>query len=124
MSRRRLHRSLTAFVAVLSLLWAQLALAAHACPMEALGPVQAMMHHCDAMADASPTPLCHQHCADAAQSPDTLDLPAPAQPALLQVLALPALTEAVLLPLGAAAAAPELQPPPDPVFLATRRLRV
>jgi hypothetical protein len=124
MSRRRLQRLAIAFVAMCSLLWAQLALAAHACPMGAMGPAPATMHHCEGMAAASPTALCHQHCAGAAQSPDTLDMPAPVLPALLQVLELPALPESGLLSAGSPAAAPELQPPPDPVFLATRRLRV
>jgi hypothetical protein len=133
----RPHRSLTAFLAVLALLWSQLALAAYVCPGTGEAPGTPTMAErmatgepCDGVADAGdagqPT-LCHQHCADAPQSADTAQLPVPSLPALVQ--AWPAPLRAATPVTGAeppasraAEAAP--RPPPNPLFLSTLRLRV
>jgi hypothetical protein len=151
----RPHRTLTAFLAVLALLWSQLALAAYVCPgarhtpgqgpaaaasavsmaerMAAGEPCAGMAGPGDSAASnnstsASAQPaLCHQHCADAPQSADTAQSPVPTVPVL--VAAWPALLLPVGWALGAsppahrAAQAPR-RPPPEPLFLATLRLRV
>jgi hypothetical protein len=52
-----------------ALLFAQVALAAFACPMDfAAEPAAATMEGCPGMDGGAPTPLCSTHCADAAQS--------------------------------------------------------
>lgn len=137
----RPHRTLTAFLAVLVLMWSQWALAAYACPggghapgapisPVAMAERMAAGEPCDGMADAggSDQPaLCHQHCADAPQSADTAQPPVPALPALLQAWPAPARPLPVALataPPGQRDAAAALQAPPDPLFLSTLRLRV
>jgi hypothetical protein len=85
---------------------------------------------CDGMPDASDarTPaLCHQHCVDAPQSPDTAPVPSPGPVALAQAWPLP--MGLLLLPeqdrpmaRGATEAPP--RPPPEPLFLSTLRVRV
>jgi len=111
---------------VLSLLFSQMALANYLCPAQV--PAPAMMEMtpgtpCDGMDPEQPA-LCHQHVADPGQV---------AQPAQVAVLSLPAIVEVRFAPIGLraldAVAVPrtssaEAQPPPDPVFLATLRLRV
>lgn len=126
MRRRAVHR-LTTFFVLLSLLFSQLALANYVCP----GPsdttaMVAMMvagKPCEGMDQAQPT-LCHQHCAGAAQSFEAVKIPTASLPAVVQVLEIPLVLdagEAVALPMAATAQA---RPPPDPLFLATLRLRV
>lgn len=68
--------------------------------------------------------LCHQHCVNAPQSFDPVQVPAVSLPAVVLVLVVPALLDA-----AAAAAAMTFdggmaRPPPDPLFLSTLRLRV
>lgn len=144
----RPHRSLTAFLAVLALLFSQLALAAYACPgavhagatqdgaasasamAERMAERMAAGEPCDrgASADGSEQPaLCHQHCADAPQSADTAQPTLPTLPALAP--AWPAPPRPVLLASGAPPPAHRvaevaLRPPPNPLFLSTLRLRV
>jgi hypothetical protein len=133
----RPHRSLTAFLAVLALLWSQLALAAYACPgtgensaASAMSERMAAGEPCDGMTgtvEAAQPALCHQHCADAPQSAATAQLPMPMLPMLLQ--AWPAPWRLVHLALAAPlpaqrSAGVALRPPPNPLFLATSRLRV
>ena len=124
--RRRCHRLATALCAVLSLLFSQLALANYACPAQADAAMAAMMAAglpCEGM-DAAQPALCHAHAAGAAQSFEAVKLPAPSLPLLVQMLALPPVLDAaaaVALPVPAVA---EAKPPPDPLFLATLRLRV
>lgn len=126
MLRRRVHRLSTTLFVVLSLLLAQLALARYVCPQQAdMQAMLAMMEAgqpCDGMDPQQPA-LCHQHAADPAGAFEVLKLPAVA-PAIVQVRALPLLPD--LQPSCAAppAAFSGCRPPPDPVFLATRRLRV
>jgi hypothetical protein len=123
--RRRLDRKTIVFV-VLSLLFSQLALANYLCPAEAPPPPMAAMMAagvpCEEM-DASQPTLCHQHAADPGQVVQAAQVLSPSLPAVLQVLVIrPVLfTDAVAIP---RASTPEAQPPPDPIFLATLRLRV
>jgi hypothetical protein len=68
--------------------------------------------------------LCYQHAADMSLSFEPVKLATPSLPAIVQVLVMPLVlvSEGHALPVQAV---PERQhPPPDPVFLATRRLRV
>jgi hypothetical protein len=127
MSRRHLHRCLTAFCAAASLLFAQLALANYVCPGQtdtaAMAGMMATGQPCEGMDAAQPT-LCHQHAADAAQSSEVAKLPAASLPVIVHVLQMPLAFDAgagCALPVAATA---EARPPPDPLFLATLRLRV
>ena len=124
MLRRRLHRRTTAFFVVLSLLFSQLALAQYVCPQQA--DVEAMAARmeagtpCEGMDPQQPV-LCHQHAADPGKTFEAAKLPTVSLPAVVQVLELPLVPEVrVALP----AAFSEAQPPPDPLFLSTLRLRV
>ena len=128
MSRRRtFRRSMTALFAVFSLLFAQLVMANYACPAEADGSSMAEQAaagtSCDEMDTAQPA-LCHRHAADTAQSFEVLKVPTPSLPAVIQVLVLPVVPEATGAELIVRLASAEAQPPPDPLFLSTRRLRV
>jgi hypothetical protein len=119
---------MTAFVVVLSLLVAQLAVASYVCPAQADAAAMAAMmaagQPCEGMDQAQPT-LCHQHAAAAAQSFESVKkLPAASLPAIVQMLVLPSPLEArSATPLPVATANP-VRPPPDPLFLSTLRLRV
>ena len=124
MLRRRLHRRTTSFFVVLSLLFSQLALAQYVCPQQA--DVEAMAARmeagtpCEGMDPQQPV-LCHQHAADPGKTFEAVKLPTVSLPAVVQVLALPLVPEArVVRP----TAFLEAQPPPDPIFLSTLRLRV
>ena len=127
MSSRRTRRLTTAFSVVLSLLFSQLAWATYVCAgagsMASMAERMAAGEPCEGMDQAQPV-LCHQHAAGAAQSFEAVKLPVPSLPMVVQVLALPLVVEP---PAGfdvPVAATPEAQPPPDPVFLSTLRLRV
>jgi hypothetical protein len=123
--RRALGRQTILFV-VFSLLMSQLALANYLCPAEAPPQGMAVMMAagvpCDEM-DASQPTLCHQHVADPGQVVQAAQVLSPSLSAVIQVLVIrPVLfTDAVAIP---RASTPEAQPPPDPIFLATLRLRV
>ena len=112
---------------MLALLFAQLALASYACPGQAEAAAMAQMmaagQPCEGMDQAQPT-LCHQHAAGAAQSFENVKLPAPSLPAIVQVLAVPLVLDAQIAAALPVATTPPVRPPPDPVFLATLRLRV
>ncbi len=128
MIRRRIHRLTTAFLVVASLLFSQLALASYVCPGQADAAAMAAMmtagEPCEGMDLTQPT-LCHQHAAGAAQSFEAVKLAAPSWPAIVQVLVVPAVLDAVeAIDVPMAAAATAVHPPPDPLFLATLRLRV
>lgn len=124
--RRPLHRCLTAFVALVAMLFAQLAVAGYVCPGQADAAAMAQMmasgQPCEGM-DADQPVLCHQHAAPAAQSFESVKLPAPSLPAIVQVFVLPLAIDALVEAPAAPDMAP-LRPPPDPVFLSTLRLRV
>jgi len=124
--RRRLLGRKTIVFVVLSMLISQLALANYLCP--AVVPAQSMTAMmaagvpCEEMDKTQPT-LCHQHAADPGQVVQAAQVLAPSLPAVVQVLVVPAVlvADAVAIP---RASTPEAQPPPDPIFLATLRLRV
>ena len=111
----------------MALLFSQLALASYVCPAlsaeERMSERMAAGMPCDGDDPAMPV-LCHQHATDASQSFEMAKVAAPTLPIVVQVLALPAVhdySRPVLVPFGER---PEARPPPDPVFLQTRRLRV
>jgi len=123
--RRLLSRKTVAFV-VLSLLFCQVALASCLCPAEApphdMAAMMAAGVPCEEM-DETPPALCHQHAADTGQVAQAAQVLAPSLPIVVQILWLPLAlpADAVAVP---HASTPEAQPPPDPIFLATLRLRV
>jgi hypothetical protein len=124
--RRSLHRCLTAVLVVISLLFSQLALARYVCPgvpdAKAMAEMMAAGEPCEGM-DAVQPVLCHQHSADMSLSFEPVKVATPSLPAVLHVLVLPLLlvSEGRLLP---PQVQPDQRPPPDPVYLETRRLRV
>lgn len=127
MPRLRVHRLTTAFFVVLSLLFSQLALAQYVCPqqvdVEAMAAMMESGTPCEGMDPQQPV-LCHQHSADPAKTFEAVKLPAVAQPAIVQVLELSLALEAQEARAVPATATSEAQPPPDPLFLSTLRLRV
>jgi hypothetical protein len=127
MLRRPVHRLTTAFFVVLSLLFSQLALANYVCPQEAdVGAMTAMMEAgmpCSGM-DAQQPALCHQHSADPGKTFEAVKLPAVSLPMVVHVLELPRVLAAEAARSVPPAATSEAQPPPDPLFLSTLRLRV
>jgi hypothetical protein len=130
-------RLTTTLIVVLSLLFSQFAMASYACATAAQQAAEpeamemASGEPCESMAmahgmkmDQEQPVLCHQHCVDAPQTFEPMQLPAISLPAVVQVLVVP-----VVLDAGAAdqvqfAAAGNERPPPDPLFLSTLRLRV
>lgn len=116
----------TLFV-VFSLLFSQLALAVYVCPQqsdaEAIAAMMEAGQPCEGMDPEQPV-LCHQHSADPAKTFEAVKLPAAAQPAVVQVLELPLVLEAQAPRAVPPTATSEAQPPPDPIFLSTLRLRV
>jgi hypothetical protein len=127
---RASRRFSTAFVVVLSLLFSQLALANYICPTGSAGEQPAMMEMapgepCEGMgSDAEQPALCHQHCVNAAQSFDAIKLPTVSLPAVVQVLLVPLALDAAAQEAFGATSRVRPQPPPEPVFLSTLRLRV
>jgi hypothetical protein len=129
-ARRTLLRCKTVVFVVLSLLFSQLALAAYVCPAEtgtspagSMAEMMAAGMPCEG-ADAAQPNLCHQHAVDLARLFELAQAASPSLPTVVQVLIVPAapdLSNAVVIP---PASAPEAQPPPDPIFLSTLRLRV
>jgi hypothetical protein len=124
---RRLLSRKTNVLLVLSLLFSQVALANYLCPAESPAPAMTEMMAaptpCEGM-DAAQPALCHQHAADPGQVVQAAQVVAPSLPAIVQVLIVPALlgsNDAVAIPQACTA---EAQPPPDPIFLSTLRLRV
>lgn len=121
------HRYLTTLLVVMSLLFSQLALASYVCPGESdattMSEMMASGEPCQGMDTVQPA-LCFQHSADMSLSVENVKLSTPSLPAIVQIVVVPLVLEA-----GGHAvpqqALPEWQhPPPEPVFLATRRLRV
>jgi hypothetical protein len=124
--RRRLLSPKTIVLLVVSLLFSQVLLANYLCPADSPVPAESRMAAgmpCEGMDATQPT-LCHQHAADPGQVVQAAQVVAPSLPAIIQVLFVPALLgseDAVAMPLASTA---EAQPPPDPIFLSTLRLRV
>ena len=129
MLRTKARRFHTIFLLVVSLLFSQLALANYVCP-GAVEPVQGVMEMapgepCEGMAAAQDqTVLCYQHCTDAPQSFDGMKLPSLSVPVVMQVLLVPLTVDVATQEAAVFADAGEGQPPPEPVFLSTLRLRV
>lgn len=126
MLRRARHRLTTTVLVVLTLLFAQWVLASYVCPAQAqrgeMAQMMAAGEPCQGMDPAQPV-LCHQHAADASQSFESPQALVASLPVNVRVLLLP------MVPLTAQGAAVwagmlEDQPPPDPLFLSTGRLRV
>ncbi|RRH83722.1 hypothetical protein EH244_25000 [Variovorax beijingensis] len=122
------RRCMTAFLVVLSLLFSQLALASYVCPGAADAASTAGMamvpgEPCEGMDSAQPV-LCHQHAADMSLSFEPVKAATPSLPAIVQVLAVPLVLAALAEPLPRQALPERQHSPPDPVFLATLRLRV
>jgi hypothetical protein len=124
---RALHRCLTAFLVVLSLLFSQLALASYVCPgtpdTDSMAEMMATGVPCEGMDMAQPV-LCFQHAADMSLSFEPVKLTTPSLPAIVQLVVMPVVLAFEGLDLPRQAAPERQHPPPDPVFLATRRLRV
>jgi hypothetical protein len=129
MAPRPVSRLFTAFLVVLSLLFSQLALANYVCPTGTAGEEVIMEmapgEPCEGMASDRDQPvLCYQHCTNAPQSFDAVKLPTVSLPAVVQVLLVPLAIDAAAQEAQAYAGQGEAQPPPEPVFLSTLRLRV
>lgn len=133
MARRAIQRLTTTLWVVLSLLFSQLALASYVCPPtaetqnEAMALSMARGEPCESMEmdrDIEQPVLCHQHCLNAPQSLDSPQTPVLSLPLVLWVLVVPLLSEATEDIAVLRAEAGQTRPPPDPVFLSTRRLRV
>ena len=124
--RRRVPRRITSLVVVVSLLFAQFALASYVCPAAAgaqrMSEMMARGTPCHELDAAAPL-LCRQHAVDASQSFEMAKLATPTLPILVQVLVVSTVRAAKAAPLPFSDR-PEGQPPPDPVFLQTLRLRV
>jgi hypothetical protein len=120
------HRCVTAIVLVMSLLFSQLALASYVCPgmpdAAAMAAAMAAGEPCEGMDVAQPV-LCHQHSADMSLSFEPVKVAAPSLPAVLHVLVVPAVLASDLRH-EPPRVHPDERPPPDPVYLETRRLRV
>ena len=129
MFRTAARRTSTAIFAVLVLLFSQMVMAGYLCPT-ASGQEQAAMEMapgepCEGMgADPVQPVLCYQHCTNAPQSADGLKVPSVSLPAVVQVLLVPLTIDGAAHHVHAVAHAVEAQPPPDPLFLSTLRLRV
>jgi hypothetical protein len=127
MSRRPLRRLTTTFFVVLSLLFSQLTLAKYICPQQADAAAMAAMMPlgmpCEGM-DMDQPALCAEHSSSAPQSLEAVKLPTPSLPLVVQVLELPLVLDAKQATTIPVVATAEAQPPPDPLFLSTLRLRV
>jgi hypothetical protein len=127
MSRRSTRRLSTTFLVVLSLLFSQLALANYVCPAQANAVAMvarmAAGMPCEGM-DVDQPALCAELSSSAPQSFETVKLPTPSLPMVVQVLELPLVLDDAVATTVPVAATPEAQPPPAPLFLSTLRLRV
>lgn len=127
MLRRSAHRLTTTLFVVLSLLFSQLALAQYVCPQQADAATMAEMMAsgmpCEGM-DMDQPALCAEHSSSAPQSFEAVKVPAASLPMVVQVLELPLVLDAAQATTVPVVATPEAQPPPDPLFLSTLRLRV
>ena len=127
MLRRSANRLTTTFFVVLSLLLSQLALANYVCPEQtevaAMAELMASGMPCEGL-DMDQPALCAEHSSDAPQSFETVKVPSPSLPMIVHVLVLPLALEATAARAVPVAGTPEAQPPPDPLFLSTLRLRV
>lgn len=127
MFRRSTRRLTTTFFVVLSLLFSQLALARYVCPQQsdptAMAAMMAAGVPCEGMDQDQPG-LCAEHSSSTVQSFEAVKVPTVSLPMLVQVLELPPVPDAGEAATIPVAATTEAQPPPDPLFLSTLRLRV
>ena len=129
--RRAIYRLTTAMLVVCSLLFSQLALARYVCPGAAdagvsgqtMAQKMAAGEPCTGMDEPQPV-LCHQHCTGSPQSFEIAKLATPTMPAIVQVLTVPVVFDAHRIEAAPRAQALVVRAPPDPLFLATLRLRV
>ena len=131
MSSRVRRRFGITFAVVLSLLFSQLALAAYVCPGTSAADEAAVMEMapgepCQGMAQADKRQpvLCYQHCSGAPQASDAVKLPVLSLPAIVHVLVLPLVIDDAAQAHALRADHAPPQPPPEPIFLSTLRLRV
>ena len=136
MVRRSAQRLSITFVVVLTLLFSQLALANYVCAPAASAQSEPMAMEiasdepCETMGmvagtmDQQQPALCHQHCLNAPQSFDPVQVPVVSLPAVVHVLVVPLLLDGGAAESVAFAQAGRERPPPDPLFLSTLRLRV
>ena len=112
---------------VLSLLFAQWALASYVCPgfsaAERMSERMAAGFPCEGE-DAELPVLCHQVANEAAQSVEMAKVATPSLPAVVHMLLLPSRPMSAHGAVLAFSDPPEARPPPDPIFLETLRLRV
>ena len=125
MARRCAQRMITIWFVVLSLLFSQFALASYVCPRQVdTTAMVAMMEAgmpCEGADEQQPA-LCHQHAADLVKSFEAVKLPNVWLPVVVQMLELPPeLDASAARAVGWTVA---WQPPPDPLFLSTLRLRI
>ena len=125
MARRSAQRMTTTLFVVLSLLFSQLALANYVCPRQADATAMVAMMEagmpCEGMDPQQPA-LCHQHAVDLAKTFEAVKLPSVWLPVVVQILELP--PELDVSAANAVRWTLTPQPPPDPLFLSTLRLRV
>jgi hypothetical protein len=129
MFRNAARRIGITFLVIVSLLYSQLALSNYLCStvsgQEQMVMEMASGEPCEGMqADASQPVLCHQHCTNAPQSLEAVKLPTVSLPAVVQVLLVPVSVDVAAQEADAFSEAGLGQPPPEPVFLSTLRLRV
>ena len=127
MPRQHARRFTIAFIAMLALLFSQLALADYVCPARADPAAMARMMAaglpCEGMDTARPA-LCHQAASPTPPTVEALKLPTPSLPMIVQVIELPLVLDAGECASLDLRSAPEVRAPPDPLFLSTLRLRV
>jgi hypothetical protein len=131
MMRRAVHRLTTSCFVVMSMLFAQLALASYVCPdpggafaaAQAMSRTMAAGEPCSALDEARPA-LCGQHAQGIPQALDSAKPPVVSLPAVVQLLVLPSIEPEAAPLLRPALAAADTRPPPTALFLTTLRLRV
>lgn len=127
MLRRRAFRLSTAILVVVAMLFSQLALASYICPAQpnvgAMVAMAAAGMPCEGMDPDQPV-LCHQYAANPGQTFEAVKLPVVGAPAVVHVLELLLVANAMEAHFVPTMATREARPPPDPLFLSTLRLRV
>jgi hypothetical protein len=122
-----LPRLATTLWMVVSLLFSQLAAATCVCPATAdqvtMAQKMASGEPCDGMDTAQPAP-CHSQGAVVSPAFDVVKAASPWCPAIVQVLVVPPVLDRDDAAALTVAATVPVRPPPDPIFLATLRLRV
>lgn len=126
--RRKSLRYKTIVLVALSMLFSQLAVAAHVCPAETnqvgeMAETMAAGMPCDGSDSVQPN-LCRQHAVDLARLFELAQATFPSLPAVIQMLLIPATPEVDDAASRLLWSTPEARPPPDPIFLSTLRLRV